>query len=159
MSPTKPQLWSRMGNKSVSLSAANPIDSGAATLAESADYIRFVNPGDLRSARVACASCHAAEVDHVQRSMMAHGAMLWGAALYNNGAINRKTAVYGESYSSQGLPQRILPAHGSPTTRTAVSYTHLDVYKRQVRGSSGCPIAAEFTVNGSRSPLRKIWLA
>ena len=33
------------------------------------------------------ASCHASEVQHVRTSMMTHGAMLWGAALYNNGAI------------------------------------------------------------------------
>ena len=39
-------------------------------------------------------------VDHVGNSMMSHGAMLWQAALYNNGAINRKTAIYGESYDS-----------------------------------------------------------
>jgi len=38
---------------------------------------------------------------------MAHGAMLWGAALYNNGAVPNKHARYGESYSPFGLPQRM----------------------------------------------------
>ena len=48
---------------------------------------RFVNPGDLRVQRrlVGLARCHSAEVRKVQTSMMTHGAMLWGAALYNNG--------------------------------------------------------------------------
>jgi len=54
---------------------------------ESKEYIRFVNPGDLRVAEETCgtAGCHAKEVRAVQTSMMTHGAMLWAAALYNNG--------------------------------------------------------------------------
>ena len=53
------------------------------------EYIRFVNPGDLRVAEKTCGTsgCHAAEVRKVQTSMMTHGGMLWGAALYNNGAF------------------------------------------------------------------------
>ena len=53
------------------------------------NYIRFVNPGDLRVAEKTCGTsgCHTAEVRKVQTSMMTHGAMLWGAALYNNGAF------------------------------------------------------------------------
>ncbi len=34
--------------------------------------------------------------------MMTHGAMLWEAALYNNGSIPLKQARYGESYSMHG---------------------------------------------------------
>ncbi len=82
--------------------SANPQVPGAQTMKESADYIRFVNPGDLHAARAACASCHnqASDpiVDHVHSSMMSHGAMLWGAALYNNGTHNRKDPIYAESY-------------------------------------------------------------
>jgi hypothetical protein len=89
-------------------SAANPQIPAARTLQESADYIRFVNPGDLRAARAACASCHEDQVRKVEKSMMAHGGMLWDAALYNNGAINRKNAVYGESYAIDGTPQKIV---------------------------------------------------
>ena len=85
------------------VSSANPSAPGATTLNESPDYIRFVNPGDLHVARAACGACHNNEKygyihDKVDRNMMAHGAMLWQAALYNNGAINRKNALYGEAY-------------------------------------------------------------
>ena len=38
---------------------------------------------------------------------MTHGCMLWGSALYNNGAVPNKSARYGESYSMNGVPQRI----------------------------------------------------
>lgn len=99
VSPSQPGLWP---------TSANPVASGAATLAESADYIRFVNPGDLRAARAACYNCHAGVVLRVEKSMMAHGAMLWGAAMYNNGSIHRKDALFGESYAIDGTPQAIL---------------------------------------------------
>jgi hypothetical protein len=39
--------------------------------------------------------------------MMTHGCMLWGAALYNNGAVPEKPSRYGESYSMNGTPQRL----------------------------------------------------
>jgi hypothetical protein len=76
-------------------------------LKESAEYIRFVNPGDLRVAVQTCGKCHAKEVRAVSTSMMTHGAMLWQAALYNNGAFPFKDARFGESYSSDGLPRGI----------------------------------------------------
>lgn len=75
---------------------------------ESPEFIRFVNPGDLRVARFACGSCHAQQVADVPHSMMSHGAMLWGAALYNNGSVPHKTPRYGESYSPFGLPQMMV---------------------------------------------------
>jgi len=37
--------------------------------------------------------CHKEAVDHVSTSMMRHGAMLWGAALYNNGADHTRITV------------------------------------------------------------------
>ena len=57
-------------------------------LKENAEYVRFVNPGDLRVAAETCggAGCHASEVRAVSTSMMTHSGFLWGAALYNNGA-------------------------------------------------------------------------
>jgi hypothetical protein len=85
-----------------------PVAQGAATLRESPDFIRFINPGDLRAAQAACFSCHSTQVKNVSTSMMAHGAMLWEAALYNNGSINRKNAVYGEAYAAGGIPARIV---------------------------------------------------
>ena len=45
--PTHPELWKPN-------SAANPESSRRADGHESADYVRFVNPGDLRAAAVAC---------------------------------------------------------------------------------------------------------
>jgi hypothetical protein len=39
--------------------------------------------------------------------MMTHGCMLWGAALYNNGAVPLKRPRFGESYSMNGAPQRM----------------------------------------------------
>ncbi len=47
------------------------------------------------------------EVLEMRKSMMTHGCMLWGAALYNNGSVPSKTSRYGESYSMNGAPQRI----------------------------------------------------
>ncbi len=72
-------------------------------LNEDWNYIRFVNPGDLRVAEKTCGTsgCHTAEVRKVQTSMMTHGAMLWGAALYNNGAFPLKTPHFGESYGAR----------------------------------------------------------
>lgn len=85
-------------------------------LGESYDFIRFANPGDLRVAPETCgrAGCHAAEVRNVSTSMMTHGGMLYGAALYNNGAFPLKNARFGESYSADGLPQ-ILKTVPPPT--------------------------------------------
>ena len=77
---------------------------------ESWEYVRFVNPGDLRVAATTCgsSSCHEVESRNVPRSMMAHGAMLWGAALYNNGGFPLKDPRFGESYSEDGEPQTLL---------------------------------------------------
>ncbi len=97
-------------------SSANPEIPGARTNQESVDYIRFVNPGDLRAAWAACYNCHQDDVRKVENSMMAHGAMLWGAALYNNGAINLKSPLYGESYTIDGTP-RALVQQPAPTTQ------------------------------------------
>jgi hypothetical protein len=96
--PKLPQLWR---------SSANPVRPFADWLKESAEYIRFVNPGDLRVASETCGKCHAKEVRAVSTSMMTHGAMLWQAALYNNGAFPYKDARFGESYSADGSPRGI----------------------------------------------------
>lgn len=84
-----------------------PENTAALLTMESPEFVRFVNPGDLRIAHLACGECHAREVEFVRHGMMAHGAMLWGAALYNNGAVPDKTPRYGESYSIFGTPQRL----------------------------------------------------
>jgi hypothetical protein len=79
-------------------------------LKESAEYIKFVNPGDLRVAPETCGAtgCHAAETRAVSTSMMTHAGMLWGAALYNNGGYPTKNTRFGESYNRDGMPQSIL---------------------------------------------------
>jgi hypothetical protein len=109
LATVNPELWK---------SAAKPQNSYTALLKESPDFVRFINPGDLRAARVACASCHAEQVAHVPRSMMAHGAMLWEAATYNNGTFNRKEAIYGEEYAADGQPAELI-ADPRPTVGQA----------------------------------------
>jgi hypothetical protein len=78
-------------------------------LKESYEYVKFVNPGDLRAAPETCgpAGCHAQETRAVSTSMMTHSGMLWGAALYNNGGYPAKNARFGESYDHDGKPQGI----------------------------------------------------
>lgn len=96
--PRFPSAWPTSGN---------PVRSYTLLNHESPEFIRFVNPGDLRVAHIACGQCHANEVLAVRKSMMTHGCMLWGAALYNNGSVTEKWSRYGESYSMHGAPQRM----------------------------------------------------
>jgi hypothetical protein len=91
--PRQPELWR---------STANPVRAFAKVNEESDEFIRFVNPGDLRAADISCGKCHAKEVAAVKKSMMTHGGMLWAAALYNNGAFPLKNARFGESYGEDG---------------------------------------------------------
>lgn len=103
-------------------SSANPVRSYANWLKENPNYIKFVNPGDLRVAEQTCgrSGCHVSEVQRVRTSMMTHGAMLWGAALYNNGAVPLKNPFFGESYARDGTPQRLqtFPPPTAEETRT-----------------------------------------
>ncbi|NUM72889.1 hypothetical protein HUU40_00870 [candidate division KSB1 bacterium] len=87
--------------------SANPVGSYTLLNEEKPEFIRFVNPGDLRVAEEACGACHAKEVMNVKKSMMTHSALLWGGAAYNNGILSTKNYILGESYSREGLPQRI----------------------------------------------------
>jgi hypothetical protein len=87
--------------------SANPVRSYTLLNHEDPEFIRFVNPGDLRVAHISCGQCHPNETLAVKKSMMTHGCMLWGAALYNNGSIPKKWPRYGESYSMNGVPQRL----------------------------------------------------
>lgn len=89
--------------------SANPVRTYTLLNHEAPEFIRFVNPGDLRIAHISCgtSSCHPREVLQNRKSMMTHGCMLWGAALYNNGAVPEKRTRYGESYSMTGVPQRM----------------------------------------------------
>src|SRR5213078_948549 len=84
------------------------------------EFVRFINPGDLRVTRQTCGSsdCHSAETSAVSRSMMTHGAMLWGAALYNNGGFPIKDSNFGESYSENGAPQSLIQIPQPTTEQT-----------------------------------------
>src|SRR5579872_4021289 len=95
VAPRFPEKWP---------SSANPERSYTLLNRESREFIRFINPGDLRVADQNCGNseCHSSEAHNVSRSMMTTGAMLWGAALYNNGAYRIKNYRYGESYDSAG---------------------------------------------------------
>jgi hypothetical protein len=90
---------------------------------ESEDYVRFINPGDLRAARVACGQsrCHATEVTQVEKSMMTTAPMLWAAALYNNGSFPIKRPHFGESYTQNGDPRRLFTTP-PPTLEETVRY-------------------------------------
>ena len=96
-------------NKDLQNRSANPQRLYAEWLKESPEYVRFVNPGDLRIATETCgaAGCHTTEVRNVSTSMMTTGGMLWGAALYNNGAYPHKDTQFGESYAHDGAPQSV----------------------------------------------------
>jgi hypothetical protein len=123
--PSLPELWR---------SSANPVRPFTQWLRESQEYIRFVNPGDLRVARETCGSagCHAKEVFNVRTSMMTTGAMLWEAALYNNGAYPYKDGHFGESYSASGIAQRLNndPQPSADLTREKGVLPRLDPLER-----------------------------
>lgn len=115
-------------------SSANPVRAYTRWLEEDREFIKFVNPGDLRVAEQTCGTsgCHAAEVLRVRTSMMTHGAMLWGAALYNNGAVPVKNPIFGESYSSDGTPQRLqtFPPPTAEETRAKGILPYLEPIQR-----------------------------
>ena len=102
--PKYPEEWKRDGK----YSSANPELTNTLLERESREFVRFINPGDLRVAAQTCGECHQTESNNVARSMMTHGAMLWGAALYNNGGFPIKDARFGESYSEEGGAQTLL---------------------------------------------------
>jgi hypothetical protein len=114
--PRFPEAWGSSGNPARSYTLLNH---------ESPEFIRFVNPGDLRIAHLSCGTmgCHGDQVLQVRKSMMTHGSMLWSSALYNNGSFPKKWARFGESYSMHGAPQRLQtvpPPSPSETARKGV---------------------------------------
>ena len=93
-------------------SSANPKHAYTLLNREAPEFVRFVNPGDYRVAREACGSCHLATVEAAERSIMASGAMLWGGAAYNNGIVPFKNYVFGEAYTRDGAPAKIVSPGG-----------------------------------------------
>src|SRR5437660_1611519 len=111
---TKEQAHILPKNKEFWKTSANPPNSNAWLNHESPEFIRFINPGDLRVAKQACGLCHGEIVRDVDHSMMNHGAMLWGAALYNNGGFYLKNYRFGQAYGADGAPLRL--ANYTPVT-------------------------------------------
>ncbi len=130
--PRHPELWK---------TSANPERSYTALLDESVPFVRFVNPGDLRAAPLACGPCHREEVRRVSKSPMTHGAMLYGAALYNNGVLPGKDPTIGESYGPDGKPRmlRTVPDPIPEQTRTQGVLPALAPFPRWELGQPGNP--------------------
>jgi hypothetical protein len=112
--------------------SGHPVRAYTHWIEESAVFVRFVNPGDLRIAPQTCGVCHAQETRNVKTSMMSTGAMLWGAALYNNGAFPLKNPHFGESYDEDGKPERLrtFPPPTPEETRTKGVLPYLDPLQR-----------------------------
>ena len=89
-------------------SSANPKRSYSLLNVESPEYIRFVNPSDYRVVRESCGGCHLETVQAAERSLMSTGAMFWGGAAYNNGVLPFKTYRFGEGYTKDGQPAKIV---------------------------------------------------
>jgi hypothetical protein len=102
--PRFPREWQQNGKFKI------PERSGPLLARESSEFVRFINPGDLRVAAKTCGSsdCHSTQTNASSNSMMRHGAMLWGAALYNNGGFPIKDTNFGENYGEDGAPQRLI---------------------------------------------------
>ena len=78
---------------------------------ESPEFIRFINPGDLRVAQQSCGGCHQQQVNAVAKSTMTTSAIFWAAAAYANGILPFKSAIFGESYGRNGEPEKSNPRH------------------------------------------------
>ena len=99
--PTLPETWHYP-------SSANPEHSYTLLNRESPEYIRFVNPSDLRVAREACGACHLRIIQAMERHLMSTGAMLWGGASYNNGILPFKNYILGEAFTREGEAATIM---------------------------------------------------
>lgn len=107
VAPRYPERWQGADGK---YSAANPERSYTLLNVESPEFVRFVNPGDLRVVQETCGLCHANEVNFVKKSPMTTTAIFWAAAAYANGIVSAKHAIFGESYGRDGSAQMIKPA-------------------------------------------------
>lgn len=98
--PSYPEDWSFPHSK-------NPEVSYTLLNKEAKEFVRFVNPSDLRVAKEACGACHLETVQAAKRSVMATGAMLFGAATYANNILPFKNYILGEAYTPDGEPSAI----------------------------------------------------
>ena len=104
--PRHPEIWRRDGKPST----ANPERTYTALLQESPEFVKFINPGDLRISQETCGGCHQKQVNAVPRSTMTTSSVFWAAVSYANGLISRKPGLLGESYDREGRPQALKPA-------------------------------------------------
>lgn len=107
--PRYEKSWTRADG---TLSSRNPPESYTLLLKEDPAFIRFMNPGDLRVAKLVCGTCHLNEVKQVESSTMTTTGAFWSVAAYNNGIIApaigaQKTPFLGESYDFNGIPRQI----------------------------------------------------
>jgi hypothetical protein len=97
-------------------SSANPQRSYTLLNRESPEFIRFENPSDFRVVRESCGACHAEIIEASVRSMHATDVMLLGGASYNNGILDTKNYILGESYTRDGIAATIKgPVNIDPT--------------------------------------------
>ncbi|MEX2366108.1 MAG: hypothetical protein WD601_05845, partial [Pseudohongiellaceae bacterium] len=89
-------------------SSRNPEISYTLLNREAKEFVRFVNPSDLRVAEDACGACHLETVQAAKRSIMATGAMLFGAASYANNILPYKKYILGEAYTPDGEASTIV---------------------------------------------------
>ena len=68
--------------------------------------------------RQACGSCHIDIIQAAERSLMATGAMLWGGGAYNNGIVPYKNYIFGEAYTKDGEPARLMSPGNPPGSVT-----------------------------------------
>lgn len=109
--PTLPESWHYP-------SSANPKRSYTLLNKEAPEFVRFVNPSDYRVVREACGSCHMDTIVAGERSIMATGALLWGGAAYNNGIAPFKNYIFGESFTREGEPAKIVSPGETPGVLT-----------------------------------------
>lgn len=87
--------------------SALPERAYAAWLRQPAEFVRFVNPGDLRVAQESCGGCHQEQVGAVMKSPMRTTSIFWAAAGYANGILPSKRGYFGEAYDREGRPQAL----------------------------------------------------
>mgnify|MGYP003323860764 FL=1 len=100
----------------------NPKQSYTLLNREAKEYVRFVNPSDLRVAEEACGACHLPIVQAAKRSIMATGAMLFGGATYANNILPYKNYILGEAYTPDGKPSAIKGPPLKDATRLQKEY-------------------------------------
>jgi hypothetical protein len=108
--PRRPAAAATAAGAAGRFSSANPERSYTLLLAESPEFVRFVNPGDLRVAEETCGPCHQDEVNRVMKSPMTTSSIFFGAAGYANGIVGQKLSALGESYGRDGGGRAIRPA-------------------------------------------------